>query len=808
MQDSKHLFSPIRLLLLFVAWMVCPITGQAQQLLDLSQVKREHLITNSRNGETGDVSIYLSFPNWFGEKPGYCPVRVRVVPSKGLKFKSDGLLQVRIGSAYYSRGADRPAVVEIPIVSGTNEATGDILGNFFFVTYFGISASLNGRNLVGQQVNVYTLGIAAAGTGKECKNLILISKESSKADIRRLEALAEMAQTGNWFSQEKYLLATNHTAAYCDVRDMPSNWLCLSSLEQVSIGIDDLKRMDAAGLDVINNYVLAGGFLAVNKVNSGLEVAKYLPIDLSRKYIATKKHFRNNKRDTNFQVNSLVPSDFDPPILDLFSNTIWDQFVSASGRTLQSGNRTGSIVGGGRRYPVNLDHEANWIVGSLLDVGKTYIDSQLASPCEFISQFYETLSVSSPQMGGETESVSETATPFFVIHGFGRVYLDNWFRSDHFNTFEEKSKLAGTIQNPLVVDSGNRTSRMSHGVGDDFWDWLIVSVGRTPVIPFLVFVVLFVGGAAPGLMFWSNRHKRRVWLVVLMPLTAAICTVLLFGYGLLKDGLGAVSRVRSLAFIDERGDGLVWSRQSFFAATVSNQGLMIGPETQFSPVTVNSFSELPDCEQYEVDGMQQYRGMLPPRLQTQFCLTHPLRKVAVLERKPEQDSILNGPAIVNSSNFTWNKAVFAGMKNEFFIASDVGPGQKAAWIASTRADAVLELQKQYKSQPLAPPADSPSADQTSLGQYLIDIFSYRRSRTNMVGQITEETTWTGHLGNNLHIPLSDQTVLLPGTYVLFVSDATYLERCLPGVKDQNGLHAIVGRWQMQDCLDLLGGSLR
>ena len=60
----------------------------------------------------------------------------------------------------------------------------------------------------------------------------------------------------------------------------------------------------------------------------------------------------------------------------------------------------------------------------------------------------------------------------------------------------------------------------------------------------------------------------------------------------------------------------------------------------------------------------------------------------------------------------------------------------------------------------------------------------------MVGQITEETTWTGQLG----MALNDKTVLLPGTYVLFVSDATYLERCLPGVKDQNGLHAVVGRW--------------
>ncbi len=795
MQDPNPLFEPIRLFMLFVAWMACSIASQAQQL-DLSQVKREHLITNSRNGETGDVSIYLSFPNWFGEKPGYCPVHVRVVPSKGLRFKNDGLLKVRVGGSYYSSGADRPAVVDIPIQNGTMEATGEILGNFFFETYFGITATLNGRRLVGQKVNVYASLTASGRTGRECKNLILISKESSKNDMNRLGALAEMAQTGHWFSQEKYFLATNHTAVYCDVRNMPSNWLCLSSLEQVTIGMDDLKRMDSVGLEVINNYVLAGGFLAVNKVNSGLEVGKYLPIDLSRKYIESKSSTRSVKRNAGAKINGLVPADFDPPDFDVFSNTLWDQFVSATGRSALSGNRTGFIVGRSDSPRFNLDDEANWIAGNLLDLGKTYVDSQLASPCEFISQFYNIPSVSSPQAAGvtqndgETQIAGETATPFFVVHGFGRVYLDNSLRSDHYNTFEEKSKSGALGQNPLVVASGNRTSRLSHGVGDDFWDWLIVSVGRTPVIPFLVFVVLFVGGAAPGLMVWSNRHKRRVWLVVLMPLTAGICTIVLFGYGLLKDGLGAVSRVRSLAFVDEEGDGLVWSRQSFFAATVSNQGLMIGPETQFTPVTVNAFSELPNSEQVEVDGKQQYRGMLPPRLQTQFCLTHPLRKLSILKRGPEHDSILSGPVIVNSSNFTWNKAVFAGMKDEFFIATEVKPGQKAVWLASTRADAVLEMQKKYKSQPLAPPPDSPSADQTSLGQYFVDTFSYRRSRTNMVGQITEEAIWTSHLG----MASNDQTVLLPGTFVLFVSDATYLERCLPGVKDQNGLHAIVGRW--------------
>ena len=70
------------------------------------------------------------------------------------------------------------------------------------------------------------------------------------------------------------------------------------------------------------------------------------------------------------------------------------------------------------------------------------------------------------------------------------------------------------------------------------------------------------------------------------------------------------------------------------------------------------------------------------------------------------------------------------------------------------------------------------------------MFTFRSGRNNSIGQITEETTWTNHLG----MSADSHTVLLPGTYVIFAAEAPYLERCLPGVKDQDGLHTIVGRW--------------
>ncbi len=719
MPRFDHFTNVVFVCLILAAWMNCSTIAQSQ-MLDLSQFKREHLITQNLGGNTGELSIYVSFPNWFGNS-GYCPVRVRIVPRKGLKFKFNGQLQVVINSTYYNLGTERQVVIDIPIENGNSEATGEILGNFLFESQsrfnnqFTISAKLNGRKLTGQNIHVYSANTASISNG--FKSLVLISNESSLHDSNRLEALAEMAQSGNWFSQEKCTDSVLRSGAYGHVEKMPVNWLYLSSLQNVSVGFDDLVRMDAKRLECLNNYVLAGGLLRVNKVPSLQAVATLLPIDGSR------------------------------------------QRRTVKGSGMNDDNRDAAKV----KKSVNYDSETANLGWS-----------------EEHAVWHE----------GFSESISQTnMDPIYVSHGFGEVCLDNSYRLDRSYLPQAVSSNV-PYPNSSISNPSNRTLRFAEGIGDDFWNWLIPSVGRTPVIPFLAFVVLFVGAAAPGIMYWSNRHKRRVWLVVLMPLTAVVCTLLLFTYGLLKDGLGAVSRTRSLAFVDERGDGIVWSRQSYFAATVANDGLMIGEETQFAPMTVSSFADLPACEQHGVEAMQQYRGILLPRMQSQFSMTHPLRELAVVKRGVENDTVLNGPVIVNQSNFTWSKAVFVGPNKEMFIASDVRPGQRAICELSTSEEAISALRTQYKSQALIPPADSPSADQTSLAQAFTGIFTFKRARNNTVGQINEETTWTNHLG----MSADNATILLPGTYAIFAAEAPYLERCLKGVRDQDGLHTIVGRW--------------
>ncbi len=793
-QQTKHSLTTIfsipscfHLAALFAIWAGIPYSALAQNS-NLAQIQREHLITNGMDiTETGNMAIYVSYPNWYG-KSGYCPVRVRVVPRKGLQFKDSGQLQVIFGAGSYNPSMsfepNRQVIVNVPIEAGTTQATGEMLGNFmhgdtnrYEMQY--IYAKLNGRKLRAQNSYFYGAGNA---NNYECKYLILISEESAKNDSRRQEAIDEMAKTENWYSQESNVQAVGYTIAYADVRKIPSNWLYISGIGGIAIEFEDLARLDANGRECINQYVLDGGYLTINKVTSASEVSSFLPIDLNRRLGTQKVTSKNGSERTLVTI-----ADFEPPTLDLLEDTIWDDYQRAlgnsyfNGRPQISSRRNSGGPGMGVMEPFDaIDHFA----GVVLDVGKAVLDSEIAPPIHFASQLYDTLSKT------KSYSEGEVVLPLFLSHGLGYVHLNNKRRGDQSNAFEDliNGKYNTVIVNPQILyNVSNRTSRLGGGIGDDFWDWLIPSVGRTPAIPFLAFVVLFVGIGVPGIMYWSNRHKRRIWLVILMPLIATLCTLLLFSYGFLKDGFGAVLRTRSLSFIDDQGNGMVWSRQSYFAATVSKLGMDVGEETYLAPMPVNPYVSMTKSQQLDVEAGQKYVGVLPPRLQTQFSISHPLRNLKVIKRTVEVDPVLQAPSIQNDSDFTWSQAVFVDPHNEFFVASNTEQGQRAVFAVSTRADAELLLQKEYKTQELAPPADSPSADQTTLAS-TFNFMGYNKTG-NATGQIIEEKVWESQIGKS-----RNQSSLTPGTFVIFTKDAPYLEKCLPNAKEQDGVHMIVGRW--------------
>ena len=122
-------------LAILVLWQPFATYAVAQNALNLDQFRREHLITSGVGDDTGNLGIYVSFPNWFG-KAGYCPIEVRVVPRKGVQFKENGELKLVIGTGYgFSpfEDSNRQVIISIPIEAGQTEVKKEILGNFLSV---------------------------------------------------------------------------------------------------------------------------------------------------------------------------------------------------------------------------------------------------------------------------------------------------------------------------------------------------------------------------------------------------------------------------------------------------------------------------------------------------------------------------------------------------------------------------------------------------------------------------------------------------------------------------------------------------
>ncbi|MBU6172483.1 MAG: hypothetical protein KGQ60_01690, partial [Planctomycetes bacterium] len=340
----------------------------------------------------------------------------------------------------------------------------------------------------------------------------------------------------------------------------------------------------------------------------------------------------------------------------------------------------------------------------------------------------------------------------------------------------------------------NHTRRFENGIGDDFWEWLIPKVGKTPVFSFLAFVLFFVGMLAPGLMIWSNRKGRRIWLLLLMPLLAMAGTCGLFAFGIIKDGFTSESRVRSLAVVGEDGRGIVWSRQAYFSAYVPSDGISFTEDAMVTPLTPESIQNSRDFIQSFSGGRMNLTGLLSPRIQEQFCVMHPIASINPVGRGESQDPVLRDQSIINRGESTWQLALFVDKKGLLFMAENVPEGASATLTQLDEKEASGRLLKSYSQVPLQVPEDAPSIDQVSLGE---SFFGRNRWQTKThLGGMHEEEVWKQLLGSDMNASELGKLAnrYAPGSFILFVDKAPYLQRCLDFASESNSLHTIVGRW--------------
>jgi hypothetical protein len=761
----------------------------------MSTVKQQHWITQNAgqmSAQTGDLKINVSFPNWFAKNAGYCPIHFQILPQKGVVFRDDAVVQITIGG--YG-GNSAGTQVEITLEKGMPEAVSDVIIYNEMSSGVQIQTRLNGRLLQGQSTYFYT----GANDNDAFQNVIVVSKETPRLGRKALAALEEMATTGKWYSQLEYYEAMFHRGVYADANRLPTNWLELSSVEQLTISAPTLRLVKPDVLACLRDFVMAGGDLLVTQVESEDEMAMLLKLDLQRTLVkseeGSKKPQRKNPVPWGYDTTSMTQPDAAEQVsmsdfehrYNVIEGTVWDAFER---ETARAAFRRPSQNGYFQNYMNQPDDLIGGVLGYWRDLracGLAYLDYSVSNTEAAISRMADAFDGFSYV---DIANENRLQSPILVVKGFGLVRLEPGANRDQFLIrFHRLSQTTGIPENFKI----NRPKRFENGVGDDYWQWLIQSVGKTPVIPFLFFVVLFVGGVVPGIIFWCNRHQRRIWLIVAMPVAALIATLLLFAYGLVKDGTQSIYKIRSLTFLDKEGDGFAWSRQTYFVPSVPSRGLEVGAKTQLTRLTFSTSAEWRDGVHLPLPDRQLFQGWLPPRQQSQYSFAHPVLNVQPIQRDNDVDAVLQQASIVNALNVPWHVGVFFAENGKAFAAQDVAPHSKAIFTESSTDDAMAILRKQYLSAPLIAPADAPSADQLSLNEYFFEYFTYRTTHYNMTGTISEELDWQNELGTTF-AGESFAKPSLPNTFILFLEKADHVERFPVTATEKPGLHTIIGHW--------------
>ena len=131
---------------------------------------------------------------------------------------------------------------------------------------------------------------------------------------------------------------------------------------------------------------------------------------------------------------------------------------------------------------------------------------------------------------------------------------------------------------------------LRHGVMPDvgteeFYAFMNPGIRGVPVYGFLVLITLFAVMIGPVNYFYL-RNRRLLWLLlVTVPTTALVTSVLLVGYSVAAHGFSVRSRIRSLTVLDQKSqEEVTVARLALFAGVAPSRGLQFSPDTAVYPV--------------------------------------------------------------------------------------------------------------------------------------------------------------------------------------------------------------------------------
>lgn len=387
------------------------------------------------------------------------------------------------------------------------------------------------------------------------------------------------------------------------------------------------------------------------------------------------------------------------------------------------------------------------------------------------------------EINSELLTKRNTDPSFEISLGFGKIILATQELSAFQKSMFVNTERTYGVRNSNSIASSSTTDREAI----DVLAWYIPRVGQPPVIGFSIFICAFAVVAGPLLLWWFHyRMRRPVLILVAVPILAFLISGFILIYSMAKDGFDTYARVRSITWVNQASArGVSYSRQTFFSGMPPSEVAFskrsevwptLGQRRYYGRSNLISNIKL----KWE-ENQQIYSGFLSPRSQCQWTVTTPLDSFKTFDYvvNPQSTELVK---VQNLMQDDWIFGVFCDKKGTLKQVGSTQAGAQADLTDISPPDAFTEVSNLYK--PLAFPLGFIPGQSNSIGTWLTQEY-----------EILENSDLDSGMEAKLKLWISREQLSLPGSYLLFLKTANYLDQPLrENTRESDSFHVLAGRW--------------
>lgn len=362
-------------------------------------------------------------------------------------------------------------------------------------------------------------------------------------------------------------------------------------------------------------------------------------------------------------------------------------------------------------------------------------------------------------------------TPRFRMKKIGTGVVVGFAADDPCESAIQLNLLFGSLP-PTCLTWLNRygISPERYGFSDDI---MIPGLGTPPVYTFLVIVTLFAVAVGPlnyGILW---RKKATSWVLITVPVGAALVTLGTIAYAFLYEGLGVRARIRSVTLVEPDGTMVTRARQLYYAGMAPSAGLEFPESALVVPFHSGVEESSPVTKELVWANGQAWRAGYLTSRQPRPVFVEDVGRYGsqiVIRRHPELIAI-------NQLGAHVKKLFVQGDSNQWFEAEDIAPGAHKTLAATDRSKVEREL--------------------AALGQYTyianpVTVSRAPRGRAWMSASVAWPDT-----GASVHESLRLVTLerLPPRAFVAIVERPSWLPMAVSSAEEIQSVHLISGSWR-------------